>query len=126
MGAVYTLAKGDTFREFYNNVRNGRSHIVVEGGTSRHLSKELSSWVELVFSMDKQIRDERDFTTNVWKYDKLIDLFANDTVRGFPGINCLVKKIFQNFSRSGLPAYMYMRSEKPLISRIEKMVDLMT
>ncbi len=99
MGAVYTLAKGDTFREFYHNVQNGRSYIVVEGGTRRHLTQEFSSWVELVFSMDRQIREERDFTTKVWSYDRLIGLFANDKVREFPRINSLVKSFFHNFSR---------------------------
>lgn len=125
MGAVYTLAKGDTFGEFFDNVRKGKSHIVVEGGTRRHLTQEFSSWVELVFSMDRQIREERDFTTNVQSYDRLIGLFANDRVRKLPAINSLVKNFFHNFSRSGLPAYMYMRSEKSLVSKIEKVVNLM-
>jgi predicted metal-dependent phosphoesterase TrpH len=124
MGAVYTLAKGDTFREFFDNIQKGKSHIVVEGGTRRHLTKEISSWVELVFSMDKQVREERDFTTKVNSFDRVINLFANDTVREFPRVNSLVKSFFQNFSRSGLPAYMYMRSEKPLVSRIERILSL--
>ncbi len=125
MGAVYTLAKGDTFREFYDNVQEGRSYIVVEGGTGRHLTKEISSWVELVFSMDKQIREELNFTTNVSSFDKLINLFANERIRESPKIKILIKSFFHNFSRSGLPAYMYMRSERPLVSRIEKVVNLM-
>ena len=49
MGAVYTLAKGDTFREFFDNIKRGRSHMVVEGETRRHMTKELNAWVELVF-----------------------------------------------------------------------------
>lgn len=124
MGTVYTLAKGDSFRECYDNIKNGRSCIVVEGGARRHLTKELNAWVELVFSMDRNSREERDFTTNVRTFDRLISVFANEKIREFPRINSLAMSFFQNFSRSGLPAYMYMRSEKPLVSRIEKIVDL--
>lgn len=126
MGAVYTLARGETFREFYDNILKGRSHIMVEGGTRKHLTKEISSWIELIFSMDRHTREELDFTTNVSSFDRLINLFANEKVRESPRIRNLIKGLFKNFSKSGLPAYMYMRSEKPLVSRIEKVVNLTT
>jgi predicted metal-dependent phosphoesterase TrpH len=123
MGAVYTIAKGETFREFFENIKKGKSYIVVEGGTRRHLTKELSSWIELVFSMDSQLREELNFTTNVWSFDRVINLFANERIREFPRINSLAMKFFQNFFRSGLPVYMYMRAEKPLVSKIEKILN---
>ncbi|MDI9394530.1 MAG: PHP domain-containing protein [Euryarchaeota archaeon] len=124
MGSVYTLAKGDSFREYFENIKNGRSLIVVEEGAQRHLTKELSAWVELVFSMDRNVRREKNFTTNVKAFDRLINFFANERIKEFPRINDFAMRFFQNFSRSGLPAYLYMRAEKPLVSRIEKIVSL--
>ncbi len=124
MGAVYTLAKGDTFKECFENIKKGKSYIVVEGVTKRHLTKELSSWIELVFSMDRQLREDLNFTTNILSFDRAIRLFANEKVRKFPKINSLTKQFFQNFSKSGFPAYMYMRSEKRLVSKIEKVMSL--
>ena len=53
MGAVYKIAKGETFKELFENIQRGKSYIVVEGGTRRHLKKELNSWIELVYSMDR-------------------------------------------------------------------------
>jgi len=97
---------------------------VVEGGSQRHLTKELNAWVELVFSMDRNVRREMGFTTNVKTFDRLIGFFTNERIREFPKINNLAMSFFQNFSRSGIPAYMYMRSEKSLVSRIEKVVNL--
>jgi len=126
MGAVYTLAKGDSFREYFDNIKNGRSYMVVEGGALRHLTKELNAWVELVFSMDRNAGGEVGFTTNVRTFDRMIDFFANGKMREFPRINGLAMSFFRNFSRSGLPAYMYMRAEKPLVSRIEKVISLTT
>lgn len=126
MGAVYTLAKGDNFREYFENIKSGNSYMVVEGGTRRHLTKEMNAWVELVFSMDRNIRREMDFTTNVRNFDRLISLFTNDKMKEFPRINSLAMRLFRNFSRSGVPAYMYIRAEKPLVSRIEKVVNLVS
>lgn len=123
MGAVYTLAKGETFREFFENIKKGNSYIVVEGGTRQHLTKEWSSWIELIFSMDRQLREDYNFTTNVWSFDRLINFFTNGKIREFPRINSLTMKFFQNFSRSGLPAYIYIKTEKPLVSRIEEILN---
>jgi predicted metal-dependent phosphoesterase TrpH len=39
MGAVYTLAKGETFREFYDNIKKEKSHIVVDGEPRSTLRK---------------------------------------------------------------------------------------
>ncbi len=125
MGAVYTLAKGDTFKECFENIKKGKSYIVVEGVTKRHLTKELSSWIELVFSMDRQLRKDVNFTTNILSFDRAIRLFANEKIRKFPKINSLTKQFFQSFSKSGLPAYIYMKSEKRLVSKIEEVMSLM-
>lgn len=124
MGAVYTIAKGETFKEFFENIKRGKSYIVVEGGTRRHLTKELNSWVELVFSMDRNTRNEINFTTNVYSFDRIISIISNEKMKDFPRINSLAMKFFQNFSRSGLPAYVYVKTEKPLVSKIEKVVNL--
>jgi len=124
MGAVYTLAKGDTFREFFDNIKRGRSHMVVEGETWRHMTKELNAWVELVFSLDRQERKEMDFSTNARTFDRAVGFFASERLREFPRLNNTTMRFFQNFSRSGLPAYMYIRAEKPMVSRIEQVVNL--
>jgi len=124
MGAVYTIAKGETFKEFFENIKRGKSYIVVEGGTRRHLTKELNSWVELVFSMDRNTRNEINFTTNVCSFDRIISIIANEKMNDFPRINSLAMKFFQNFSRSGFSAYIYVKTEKPLISKIEKVMNL--
>ena len=124
MGAVYTLAKGDTFREFFDNIKRGRSHMVVEGETWMHMTKELNAWVELVFSLDRQDKKEMDFSTNARTFDRAVGFFASERLREFPRLNHTTMRFFQNFSRSGLPAYLYIRAEKPMVSRIEKVVNL--
>jgi len=74
--------------------------------------------------MDRRVIKEMNFTTNAWDFDRLINIFANERIRKFPRVNSLAMSLFQNFSRSGLPAYMYMRAEKSMVSRIEEIINL--
>ncbi len=73
--------------------------------------------------MDRNTGNEINFTTNVCSFDRIISIIANEKMRDFPRINSLAMKFFQNFSKSGLPAYLYMKTEKPLVSKIEKVVN---
>jgi len=124
IGDVYTLAQGESFREFFDNIKKGKSYMVVEGGTRRHLTTELDTWIELVFSMDKQGMEDVNFTTNSKVCDRLIDLLSSEKFREFPRLNHTTMKLFQNLTRSGIPAYIYMRTEKPLVSKIKEVVDV--
>jgi predicted metal-dependent phosphoesterase TrpH len=124
IGDVYTLAQGDSFREFFDNIRKGRSYMVAEEKTLNYLTKEFNTWIELVFSMDRQEIEDINFTTNFRICDRIIDLVASEKLKEFPRLNHTTMKFFQNFTRSGLPAYMYMRAEKSLVSKIKKTVDV--
>jgi hypothetical protein len=73
--------------------------------------------------MDRQPREDLDFTTKVCSFDRIISLFTNGRIREFPRINSLAMKFFKNFTRSGIPAYMYIWAEKPLVSRIEDILN---
>jgi hypothetical protein len=75
--------------------------------------------------MDRQLRKDVNFTTNILSFDRAIRLFASEKIRKFPKINSLTKQFFQSFSKSGLPAYIYMKSEKRLVSKIEEVMSLM-
>jgi hypothetical protein len=74
--------------------------------------------------MDRNAGNEINFTTKVCSFDRIISSIANEKMRDFPRINSLAMKFFQNFSKSGLPAYVYVKTEKPPVSKIEKIVNL--
>jgi hypothetical protein len=74
--------------------------------------------------MDINTRNEINFTTNVCSFDRIISIIANEKMNDFPRINSLAMKFSQNFSSSGLSAYIYVKTEKPLVSKIEKVMNL--
>jgi hypothetical protein len=74
--------------------------------------------------MDRNARNEINLTTNVYSFDRIISIIANEKMKHFPRINSLTMKFFKNFSRSELPTCVYIKTEKPLVSKIEKVVNL--
>jgi len=48
---LHSLA-GDSFREFFENICNGSSYIVVKDLTKLDIIQEMNRWIELIFSPD--------------------------------------------------------------------------
>jgi predicted metal-dependent phosphoesterase TrpH len=41
VGKIYTLSRGETFREFFRNIQKGNSYIVVRGLTRKYLAEKI-------------------------------------------------------------------------------------
>ncbi|MDW7731197.1 MAG: PHP domain-containing protein [Methanolobus sp.] len=124
IGKVYTIAKGEDFNEYFSNIRNGRSYMVMDEPIWKHLSRETSAWIELVFSMEKEIREEMGFTTGVGRIDRIVNLFEKYGLSNHHRFNGAAMNMMQLVSRSGLPVFLYMLSKQPQVSRIGKMVNV--
>lgn len=123
IGSVYTIARGDTFHEYFSNISKGRSYMVIDEPFRRHLTGELDSWIELAFSRRKDTREEIGFTTGMGQLDKLISLLGSDSLEKNPRMSCTAKSILKHISGSGLPALMYMISKQPQVSRIGRIIN---
>ncbi|WP_406656640.1 PHP domain-containing protein [Methanolobus sp. ZRKC2] len=124
IGKVHTIAKGDDFREYFTNISKGRSYMVIDEPIWKHLTGEMSAWIELVFSMEKDIREEMGFTTGVGKIDRIVDLLDKYGLNHHHRFNSAAMNAMQLVSRSGLPVFLYMLSKQPQVSRIGKMVNV--
>jgi predicted metal-dependent phosphoesterase TrpH len=120
IGAAYTIAKGDDFREYFKNICRGNSYLVTDHPLRRHLSKELSVWVELAFNTDKQV--DLDFVTNVEKVNKAMRILGSDIFSNHPMFTKMVMKSIQKLSLSGLPSLLYVLSMQPMIYDIKSVI----
>lgn len=123
IGNVYTIAKGDTFQEYFSNISKGRSCMVMDQPIWKHITGEMNAWVELVFSMSKDIREEMGFTTGMGAFDRLLSIMGSDVVERSPRLNSAAKSLIKQVSGSGLPVFLYMISKQPQVSRIGRMID---
>ncbi len=121
IGAAYTIAEGDDFRSYFKNVCEGNSFMVMDVPLWKHLSRELSTWVELAFNMDKQL--DTGFFTGVGKVDRAMRILGSEVFSDHPLFNKLTMKSIQKLSLSGLPVLLYMLSMQPMIYEIKNVVS---
>jgi predicted metal-dependent phosphoesterase TrpH len=122
LGKVYTLSHGDSFREFFENICNGSSYIVVKDLTKLDIIQEMNRWIELIFSPD--IPGEiKEYSLGVAYLDKIINILSGETIRSFPWICKAAQRASHKISNSGLPASLYLRSEGALLPEIEEQLS---
>lgn len=122
IGAVYTMAKGDDFREYFKNISKGNYYLVMDGPIWKHITQELSAWVELVFNMDGISQHE--FSTGVNLLDRAVKLILSEKLTEHPNVNLFTMRSIQKLSTSGLPFFLYTLSKRSQVSEIEKMMSI--
>jgi predicted metal-dependent phosphoesterase TrpH len=123
LGAIYTLARGDCFRDFFENICNGNSYIVVKDLTKQDLVREMNRWIELIFSRD-MFQEAKEYSTGFGYLDKMINILTSKNLRSFPTISSAAKQASYRISRSGLPALSYLRYENSLLPELEKQLRI--
>lgn len=122
IGAVYTMAKGDDFREYFYNISKGDYYLIMDQPIWKHITQELSAWIELVFSMDKQAGTE--FSTGIGVLDRVVKMVSSEKLSGHPNVNRFTMQSIQKLSTSGLPFFLYMLSKRSQITDIENLMSI--
>jgi predicted metal-dependent phosphoesterase TrpH len=125
IGRAFTIARGGTFMEFFDQIQMGQSFIVP---ADLNISR---------FKTETTIRIRQLFDKTAWLYPK--DSLAIDTgsailngiiarqARADPGrpgfAEKILKMIFEAASRSGIPGSLYFRSQQNLADRIHGLLE---
>ncbi|WMW24373.1 PHP domain-containing protein [Methanolobus sediminis] len=123
IGRVHTLAKGDTFREYFKNIEKGKSYMMIDEPIWKHISHEMNAWVELVFNMEKRMPYEGDYSTGVEVFDRVVGLVCGDNRDKHPHMYSMTMHFAQQFFGSGLPFLLYRISKQPQVTRIGRVVN---
>ncbi|WP_410508748.1 PHP domain-containing protein [Methanosarcina hadiensis] len=124
LGKVYTLAKGDSFREYFRNIEKGRNYIVTEDLTRELLIEEMNTWIDLIFEKSRKSRDIKDYLTGVKSLDAVVKISRSALLNYSPKLNRTAMNLFYMISKTGLPASFYIHSEKSLAREIEKSIEI--
>jgi hypothetical protein len=119
VGLVYTLSHGDSFREFFKNICEGNSFIVVKDLTKLDIMQEMNRWIELIFSQDI-LGVPQEYSLGIGYLDKIVNILSGETIKSFPRICRAAYRASYKISNSGLPASLCLRSEGALLPEIEK------
>lgn len=124
LGQVYTLAKGDNFREFFRNIEKGKSCIVTEDLTRELLIDEMNTWIDLIFEKSQKNRDIKNYLTGIKSLDAMVRISRSALLSCSPRLNRTAMSLLYMISNSGLPASVYLYSKENFVKEIEKKVRL--
>lgn len=124
LGQVYTLAKGDNFREFFRNMEKGKSCIVTEDLTRELLIDEMNTWIDLIFEKSQKNRDIKNYLTGIKSLDAMVRISRSALLSCSPRLNRTAMSLLYMISNSGLPASVYLYSKENFVKEIEKKVKL--
>lgn len=119
IGKVYTLSRGDTFKEYFRNIKKGNSYIVIKDLTKDDLVEEINAWIGMIFRHE-MVQEASHISTGVGYVDKIIRILSSNTLMDFPRLQRSAMGMAYKISNSGLPALLYLRSEKLLLPEIER------
>ena len=123
IGKVYTVAKGDTFQEYFANISKGRSYMVMGEPGWKHFAGEIGSLIELLFSIDKGIWEEMDFSTGIGVFDRVMSALASDMPDNSTMFSKVTAGLARQVSGSRLPVFLHMLSKRSQVTMIERMVN---
>ncbi|MHC1755596.1 MAG: PHP domain-containing protein [Methanosarcina sp.] len=124
LGQVYTLARGDSFREYFRNIEKGRNYIVPEDLTRELLIEEMNTWIDLIFEKSQKSRDIKNYLTGIKSLDAMVKISRSTLLNYSPRLNRTAMNLFYMISNTGLPASFYIHSEKSFAKEIEKKIKI--
>ena len=124
LGQVYTLAKGENFREFFRNIEKGKSYIVPEDLTRELLIDEMNTWIDLIFEKSQKNRDIKSYLTGIKSLDAMVRISRSALLRCSPRLNRTAMNLLYMISNTGLPASFYLYSKEIIVKEIEKQIEI--
>lgn len=100
MGATYTLAQGETFREYFQNIADGNAYIVPQDMNVKNLNEEVVTWIETLFGLEEI--DSKLRLTKVPAVDNMLNFFIQHSVTDYPKSFPLLKRSLCRFVRLGI------------------------
>ncbi|MCU0289160.1 MAG: PHP domain-containing protein [Acidobacteria bacterium] len=123
IGRTFTLANGDTFREFFNEIIAGRSFIMPEDMTVTRLTNEVNQRILNLFAKDNWLFDKPYYhlNTGISVLDDLIAKLAKSAPHHHRRLKKIVRTFLQTVNQSRIPASLHIKAQNALCERIKKL-----
>jgi predicted metal-dependent phosphoesterase TrpH len=121
IGHAYTLSKGNDFKEFYNNICQGNSYIVVKDLTKQYLIQEMNTWLDMMSRQDMILKNKK-ICTGMKYLDKFIAIMSSQKFRDFPRMYRAALAGVHKAANSGVPAALYIQREHSSAFEMEKIL----
>jgi hypothetical protein len=126
LGMARTYAKGETFREFFANIRDGNARLLPLDMTLPRLMSESKQWIELVLSMDEGIDPEQVAALDMgvkplkWFFHSM----AGKGLASRPWFKGAVERLLRALSGAGIVQSLYLKSQNSIALRMTRQLGL--
>ncbi len=125
IGRAFTLARGDSFKEFFERIAARESHLCPADLTLPRLKQETSLRIRRLFDKTDWLgaKDSLTMDTGNAVLDGIIRQVARDG-SGTPRLSrWLLRKSIETLSSSGIPGSLYLRSQNSLADRVGRLLE---
>lgn len=119
LGRAYTLAAGNTFREFFRNIEQRRARLVAQDLTLEVLSDEMLLWMDLIFDTELSKPQTR-LRTGLHKLDQGLEAIMKGALRDRPLLKLVCERFGYFVSWSRFPAWWYLQSQNSKALKIRR------
>jgi predicted metal-dependent phosphoesterase TrpH len=124
IGKARTLAEGDTFKDYFENVKQNNTILLAKDLTIDNLTEEINSWIENIFSDDSE-NHPRLGQTGMAPAKDIIYALRHGGFRKVPLLRDLTKNFFLALSNSRIPASLYTGTQYLDSKRINRELRLL-
>jgi predicted metal-dependent phosphoesterase TrpH len=120
IGRAFTIGRGGTFLEFFDQVRSGQTFIVPADLDISRLKGEASVRIRQLFNKSAWLhpKDSLSIDSGIGLLDSLVARMAQAR-SGTPGFaNKILELLLKGASQSGIPGSLYLRSQRNLANQI--------
>lgn len=119
IGRAYTVARGSTFREFFENIARGEAYLVARDLSLKLLKEEINTWIDLLFRSRRQRLDAAR-TVERRSLARFLNMPVGKKMQKVTPIRKVTGCVLSTLSRSGAPAFVYLTSQDIRARRINR------
>lgn len=125
IGRAFTLARSDSFKEFFDRIAARESHLCPADLTLPRLKEETSLRIHRLFDKTGWLQAKESLTMDTG--NAILDGIINQVARegsSSPGFSrWLLKKAIEALSGSGIPGALYLRYQNSLADRVGRLLE---
>ena len=120
IGFTYTLAQGETFKEFFQQIKAGCSYIVPRDMNPTRFTYEAAARLKNLFEKERWLFEKPSFHINagIRFVDRLVEKLVRSESQGKFGVKKILQYIMEGILQTGIPASLYIKSQQALGARV--------
>jgi len=125
IGRAFTLARGSSFKEFFNRIADRESRLCPADLTLSRLKEETALRVRQLFDKKGWVWAKESLTMDTGNslLDGIVRHIAKDASDAPRFSRWLLRKAIEGLSISGIPGSLYLRSQESLADRVGRLLE---